>query len=126
MTASRVYLGLSVLIWLPYGLYLIFEPGYLAEAAGVLATTPTGTTELRAMYGGLQGAIGVFAGFALMRPALARSVYVAVAFLAGGLFSARLLGLLMDGGGTGYTYGALGFEAVYTLVSIALFRRSGG
>ncbi len=124
MTASRVYLGLSVLLWLPYGLYLIFDPSYLADAAGVVATTPTGSTELRAMYGGLQAAIGVFAGLALFRPVHAPKVYLAVAFLAGGLFSARLLGLLIDGGGGGYTYGALGFEAVYTVVSIVMNRRS--
>lgn len=126
MTATRIYLGLSVLIWLPYGLYLVFEPGYLAEAAGVVGTTPTGTTELRAMYGGLQAAVGVFAGFALLRPGHAPKVLLSVAFLAGGLFGARLLGLLLDGGGSTYTLGALGFEGLYTAASIALYRRDGG
>ena len=33
----------------------------LAGAGGVEATTPTGTTEIRAMYGGLQAAIGLLA-----------------------------------------------------------------
>ena len=123
MTAARIYLGLSILIWLPYGLYLIFEPGYLADAAGVVGMTATGKTELRAMYGGLQASIGVFASFALLHPRHTSKVCLSVAFLAGGLFSARLLGLLLDGGGSAYTYGALSFEGIYTAVSIALYRR---
>ena len=49
--AARIFLALSALVWLLYGLYCLLVPGSLAEAAGVAATTPTGTTELRAMYG---------------------------------------------------------------------------
>ena len=124
MTATRIYLGLSLLIWLPYGLYLVFAPDFLAEAAGLTATTPTGTTELRAMYGGLQAAIGVFAAFALFDARQASKVFLAVAFLTGGLFTARLVGLVLDGSGSAYTYGALVFEAGYAVISVALFRRA--
>jgi hypothetical protein len=56
--AARIFLGLSALIWLPYGLLCFFQPAGLAESAGVTFTNATGATELRAMYGGLQAAIG--------------------------------------------------------------------
>ena len=65
MSLTRAFLIFSVLLWLPYGLYLMFQPGYLSEIAGLQGATPTGITELRAMYGGLQAALGAFAVAAL-------------------------------------------------------------
>jgi len=125
MTATRAYLVLSILIWLPYGLYCAFVPGYLDGAAGVVGATPTGTTEIRAMYGGLQASIGTLCAFALRRPDHARSAVLAIAFLMSGLFSVRLAGFLVDGSASQYTNGVLVFECLYAVVSILLFRRLG-
>jgi len=122
--ATRVFLGLSALLWLPYGLYCFFVPTSLADAAGVGALTPTGSTELRAMYGGLQAAIGLLAGFAVVRPGLVRPALVALAFLAGGLASARALGVLMDGGFSSYTAMGLGFELATVAIAALLLARS--
>jgi hypothetical protein len=124
MLATRLFLGFSVLVWLPYGLFCVFQPGYLDEAAGVLGRTPTATTEIRAMYGGLQAAIGAFCLTALLQPALRRTALLCVCYLTGGLFAARLLGLAMDSSGSGYTYGALGFELLSTVVAGLLSRRT--
>jgi hypothetical protein len=59
--AARIFLAFSALLWLPYGVYCFFDPGFLAGAAGVVSQSPTASTELRAMYGGLQTAIGALA-----------------------------------------------------------------
>jgi len=120
---ARVFLVLSAILWLPYGLYCLLQPHSLAEAAGVVATTPTGTTELRAMYGGLQAAIGVLALVGAIRGSVTRTALVAVGTLTLGLGSARLLGLLMDGGFTSYTGMGLGFEWTSALVSRWLLSR---
>ncbi|MCP4038377.1 MAG: DUF4345 domain-containing protein [bacterium] len=124
MTATKIYLTLSVLIWLPYGIYCALVPGFLDATAGVVGATPTGTTELRAMYGGLQASIGALCAFALAREQHARSAVLAVAFLVSGLFVARIVGLAIDGSGSGYTHGALVFEGAYAIASIVLLRRS--
>ena len=79
----RVFLWLSALGWLPYGLFCFFRPGYLAGAAGVAASTVTGTIELRAMYGGLQAAIGVLSLMAALRPQLRPAALTALLFLFG-------------------------------------------
>ncbi|HVN40672.1 MAG TPA: DUF4345 domain-containing protein [Myxococcota bacterium] len=120
---ARVFLVLSALLWLPYGLYCLIDPGSLAQAAGVVARTPTGTTELRAMYGGLQAAIGVLALVGAIRGSVTRSALVAIGTLTLGLGSARLLGALMDGGFTSYTGMGLGFEWTSALVSRWLLSR---
>ncbi len=51
--ATRIFPLLSALLWLPYGVYCFIHPSALAAIAGVGFQTPTGSTELRAMYGGL-------------------------------------------------------------------------
>lgn len=110
MTFASAFLGFSVLVWLPYGLFLVAQPGFLDGAAGVAASTPTGTTELRAMYGGLQAALGCLALAGLLRADLRRTALTALAFLTAGLGATRALGVAVDGGFSGYTAAALVFE----------------
>ncbi len=121
--ATRIFLGLNVLIWLPYGILCFLDPGLLAESAGVTATSATGTTELRAMYGGLQAAIGAWAALAFFRPELVRGTLTALVVLPAGLASTRLAGALMDDAFTTYTVGALTFEILLVASAAALLRR---
>ena len=123
MDRTRIFLIVNVLLWLPYGLYCLVAPGFLAEAAGVAATTPTGATELRAMYGGLQAAIGLLALAAVLRRDLERTALTALAFLALGLFTGRLFGAFNDGGLSGYTIGALVLESTLTVLSVRFLRQ---
>lgn len=110
--AERAFFFVSALLWLGIGTYYFIQPGILGEAAGVVATTPTGTTEIRAMYGGAQIGIGLFCAFALMRPALRRPALLMLLFVVGGLGSTRLLGAVLDSSFTSYTGMGLGFEWV--------------
>ena len=110
--AVRLFLGFNALLWLPYGVFCAFVPSFLEGAAGLAAASPTGTTEIRAMYGGLQAAIGAFALLAVVRPALRRPALLMLAFLCTGLGSARLLGVGIDAAPSAYTVSVLGFEFV--------------
>lgn len=106
----RLFLAASALVWLPYGLLCFFDPGYLVGVAGVSASSATGTIELRAMYGGLQSALGILAGAAYFEPTLRRPALLALAFVCAGLFMARLLGALLGMEFSSYTLFALLFE----------------
>ena len=48
---AQIFLGVSALVWLPYGIFCLLQPSFLEGAAGVAASTATGTVELRAMPG---------------------------------------------------------------------------
>ncbi|MBW2316789.1 MAG: DUF4345 family protein [Deltaproteobacteria bacterium] len=122
---ARIFLGLNTLIWLPYGLYCFIDPGFLAGAAGVTSTTATGSTELRAMYGGLQAGIGALCLVAVLRDEFVRPALVTVAFLVAGLASTRLVGSALDHGWSQYTGMALLFEITLVSVSVVLLRRQG-
>ena len=121
---ERGILGLSAIIWLPYGVYCFLQPGALTEAVGVVAASSTGTTELRAMYGGLQMAIGALALAAVFKPRLVSGALLTLVFLTGGLASTRLMGVLIDGGFSGYTGGALGFEIISCVLALIALGRS--
>ncbi|TFH25533.1 MAG: DUF4345 domain-containing protein [Myxococcales bacterium] len=118
----KIFLGLSLLVWLPYGVFCFLNPGFLGEAAGVGYSSPTGATEIRAMYGGLQIAIGLLAGAALIRTELVRTAVTALLFLTAGLGTTRLLGVILDGGLSAYTGGALGFELVCATTAFFVLR----
>lgn len=107
---QKLFLGLSALLWFPYGLYCFFAPEFLAGSAGVTYVTATGVTELRAMYGGLQAAIGLLAFAGMQRPSLGRPAVIALGALTAGLGIARLLGAVNDGAWSAYTVFALGLE----------------
>jgi hypothetical protein len=116
----RIFLGLSALIWLPYGLYCFVDPTFLAGAAGVASNSTTGTIELRAMYGGLQAGLGGLAGVGALRPLFARPALVTLAFLCSGLFLSRVTGAGIAGEYSAYTVWALGFEIVSAAFAVRL------
>ncbi len=124
--AARIFLGLSALVWLPYGLFCFFQPSYLAEVAGVSASSPTGTIELRAMYGGLEAALGALSAVAVFRPQLLRPALVALAFLCSGLFLARLLGAGLGQEVSSYTALGLAFELISAALASWLLAREPG
>jgi hypothetical protein len=121
--APRIFFALTALIWLPYGIYCFFSPGYLAQAAGVTAITATGTIELQAMYGGLQAGIGAFALAAALQPALIRPALLASCFLFPGLAVTRLLAAIGAGEFSSYTIAGLGLEWSSTALAVWLLRR---
>lgn len=106
----RVFLFYLAVIWIPYGLYCLFFPEILSAFAGVEATSVTALTELRAMYGGLQTAIGLSALLGFFRVVYVDKVLFAQLVVVLGLAASRLLAALMAGDWSGYTIGALVFE----------------
>jgi hypothetical protein len=120
MSRTRVFLVASALVWLPYGLFCLARPDFLREAAGVAVESATGRTEVRAMYGGLQAALGILVVLGVADRRRERGVLTVLAVLCAGLFSARLIGVLIDGGFSSYTASGLVFEGGSTLAALAL------
>ena len=122
--AARIFLGLSVLVWLPYGVWCFLDPAQLAGSAGVGFHSPTGSTELRAMYGGLQAALGALALGGVLRVSLERPALIALFFVTAGLASARISGVFLDGSLSPYTIAGLGFEITTAAIAGWLLARS--
>jgi len=112
---ARVFLGLMALIFIPYGLYCLVVPGMLAGAAGVSASTGTGTIELQAMYGGLQTSVGVMCLLGVFRASVADAAMLALLFIFAGLAVVRVSLGLSQGEFTGYNTFAMIFESASLL-----------
>jgi hypothetical protein len=120
--AVRVFLLLSTVVWLPYGLYCLAHPDSLAGAAGVVSASRTGTIELRAMYGGLQTAVGTLCLLGVVRRGLVRPALICLAFLCSGLAVARLSGAALEGEVSSYTALGFSFESLSAALSLGLLR----
>jgi hypothetical protein len=124
MLAIRIFLGFSALLWGLYAIQCAIDPASLSEAANIAATSPTGTAELRAMYGGLQGALGLLALAGALRPALARYALCAFGVVCAGLGLSRLVAAALGGAFSSYTQGALALELGTVVIVLALWNRA--
>lgn len=115
------FLVLNGIVWLGYGAYLLFDPAALAEIANVEGSTAGGLVELRAMYGGLQSAIGILSLVAARSATMARPYLLGLAVLVAGLAVGRVSGMALEpAGADGYNLGAAAFEVVTALVAARL------
>ncbi|MBK7948001.1 MAG: DUF4345 family protein [Deltaproteobacteria bacterium] len=124
--AARIFLAVFGLFSLPYGIYCFVDPGFLADFAGVAATSTTGTVELKAMYGGLQAGFGALALFGALRPAYAPTILLTTVFQCAGLGSFRLMGALSAGEFSSYTTQGVAFELASTAIAFLLWRSLSG
>jgi len=119
MKYSKPYLILTVLVWLPWGLVCIVDTDIIREIIGVTSVHPTGNTDIRVMYGGVQFAVGLMAVVALREPRYFENLLWALAFLGSCMALSRMYGLVIDGSGTVYTWGVVAYEAFAGTSAIA-------
>jgi hypothetical protein len=115
---ARFFLIVAGLLWLAYGVYMLFAPGLLAQIAGISASTTTGAIELRAMYGGLETAVGALVLTGAFVTSLRRAGLLVVAFLCSGLGATRLVSALAAGEFSSYTLQGLSLEIPLALIAI--------
>jgi hypothetical protein len=112
---ARLFLGLQVLLFIPYGLYCLVDPGMLSGAAGLRATSVTGEIELQAMYGGLQVAVGAMCLMGLLRERFQPVAMYSLLFIFAGLAVVRVSLGLTRGDFSGYTVFAMSYETACLL-----------
>ncbi len=124
MKYLKPYLIFTVLVWLPWGVLCVFNTAVISDVIGVTSLSVTGNSDLRAMYGGVQTAVGLMALLALYDRRYLRQLLVTLAFLGSGLALSRSYGLYTDGSATFYTFGVLSYEIFATVSSIVLLKLS--
>jgi len=116
---SKIVLWLAAIGFTPYGFMCLIEPSTATDYAGLTMTNGDAFVEISAMYGGLQAGLGLLCLLGALKPKFSRTGLTAVAFVIGGLVIGRSVGFSVGSDPvTNYTYGALAFEWVLTILSI--------
>ena len=122
MKYAKPYLLFTAIVWLPWGLLCIFDVSGIADIIGVVGVTPSGNSDLRAMYGGVQTAVGLMAVWALYNPRFFRNFLINLAFVCSCLALSRTYGLFVDDSSRGYTWGVLAYEYFAAISSMLWLR----
>ncbi len=100
MLTKQLFVGFSAAVWLVYGLICAIYPELLQDIAALNQQHWSGAVEVRAMYGGAQISIGLFALVGLLRPREhLQSTLLFLFILYSGLVLFRVIGLFADGPG---------------------------
>jgi len=122
---SKIVLWIAAIGFTPYGFLCLIEPSTATDYAGLTMTNGDAFAEISAMYGGLQLGLGLLCLLGALKPRFTHTGLTAVAFVIGGLVVGRTTGFLVGSDPvTSYTYGALAFEWVLTILSILALRQS--
>lgn len=119
----RIFLIITGLTFTLYGGYcLLINPMILNEYTGMGLSDNTALIEVRAMYGGLQGAAGLYLLFCSMQTSRFREALLVSVFAFAGLAGARAFGLAIDGGDNGYNFAAVIYESISGLLALVCLK----
>ena len=96
MNLSRIALVTAAAGFAGFGIACLIRPKNMLNRVDVRAKSARGTTELRAMYGGLELGLGAFFAAAAARPEWSSPALLAQTLGLGSLAASRLVGILAD------------------------------
>ena len=114
---ARITLWLGGLGFLGFGIAFLVDPLGLFALTGIELEGSVAAVELRAFYGGLEVGLGLFLLAADLAGAHRPGLLLALASY-GGIALARVLGLAIAGGGSGFLWAALAVEATLALLAL--------
>jgi hypothetical protein len=121
MLLARIVTGLTAIVWMGYGLWLIWDPTQLSYI-GLQFTHWSVTTEVFAMYGFAELGLGIFALLGILRPKrYLHANLVLWLLIFTGLWVGRVIGIARFGGDYTFTFGAAGLPASYNSGTIYFY-----
>ena len=122
----QVFLVTNSLFWLPWGIInLVWPESWAGEVIPNMdvydLSRAVARTEVRAMYGGLQMAIGTFALLGAFRPKYRESAFVFLLLALTGLALCPLGGMMVEGESTYLSFGTSIAPGQYNQVGLAMY-----
>jgi len=123
---TQVFLAANSLFWLPWGLInLIWPESWAGDVIPNLnvydLSSAVARTEVRAMYGGLQMAIGIFALLGVFRPKYRDAAFVFFLLALTGLALCRLAAMIVEGESTYLSFSTTIAPGQYNQVGLAMY-----
>lgn len=124
MFCCGLYLALVGLAFLLSGSLYMTHPADLVALAGIQLTGPASVVEVRAYYGGVQLAVGLFMLASVLRPALRESAVLLSTILFLGMALGRVSGVVLGGQFDTYHLVCLGMETGAALLGTWMLVKS--
>jgi Domain of unknown function (DUF4345) len=120
---TRIFLSLTALVFMAFGLWGLIDPESMVSAFGVALGGADGQTMIRASYGGFLIGEGALFAWCAMAEERRRFGLVAVVILALPILLSRVLGMALDGAGSPYHRAYVAIELVGVGVALLLLRK---
>ena len=117
---AQGFLLLQGVTFFGLGVWFLIEPTTLASAIGLAPESPAGLAKLRAVYGGLEIALGVFLLVTGFQANWSKTGLWLLLSCYGGITAGRIVGILLDQPDDTFTLQLLSFEAGSLLITILL------
>ena len=123
MRLAKAELIVAAVVFIALGIGFLVVPVQWALVVQIFIPTAMARTDFRATYGGFEIGMGVFLGACAMRPDWLRPGLVALALVAAGFGTGRLVGILVEGTASAFMLAFLILEWAITLVTVLVLRR---
>ena len=113
MKLAKIMLSITALVWIPYGLWLFFDPKGLSYS-GLVIEHWSAIVEVQAMYGSAEVMLGLFALFGVLNPKKYMEPAVLLWFMIySSLWITRVIAIIQWGGTFAIDFGPAGLPESY-------------
>ena len=119
MLFARIVLGLTAIMFGGHGAMCLLDPATIARESGIELPSPGAAAEARAMYGGLEFALGLYFGASAFRPVWVKHAVVVLVVVFAGLAVTRGVGLLLLESTDPYNLRAFAYEGTSLVLGCA-------
>ena len=117
-TVTKVFLVLIGLAFLNVGIQAFINPQSVMDFVGVVLDNVSARNSIRAYYGGVNVAFGLFLLFGAFK--MQREALILCFLYGGGFVVGRIYSILVEGTPSSFIFTWLGIELVLTVVSFVL------
>ena len=123
MLFARIVLTATGLMFFIHGLICFVHPATIGIESGLAMPTPGSIIEVRAEYGGLPMALGLFFLAAAIQKIQVRTGLLVMVTALGGYASARVVAVLINGQVDTYNLAAIAYEVISVFLGLWALRR---
>ncbi len=116
MLFARIILSITGLVFFVHGLVCFIHPATIGIESGLSMPTPGSVIEVRAEYGGLPMALGLFFFAAALRKIEVRTGLLVMVTALVGYASARVAAVVIAGAADQYNIAAIAYEVTSALL----------
>jgi hypothetical protein len=123
MLFSRILLAVTGLVFFVHGLVCFIHPATIGIESGLAMPTPSSVIEVRAEYGGLPIALGLFFLAAALQKIEVRTGLIVMLTALTGYATARIIALAITGQPDPYNLAAIAYELPTALLALWALKR---